>query len=85
MNIAELGILNEKKLQDVSEVKKQTWERYNQNKIEVLNIKISSLTDQLSRSQAESQEKDKQLKLLGDECDALRRQLESSIRHNKLL
>lgn len=25
------------------------------------------------------------MKLLGDECDALRRQLESSIRHNKLL
>ena len=45
MNIAELGILNEKKLSDVSEVKRQTWERYNQNKIEVLNIKISALTE----------------------------------------
>lgn len=41
--------------------------------------------EQLNHSQAESQEKDKQLKILGDECDALRKQLDSSIRHNKLL
>ena len=58
LNIAELGILNEKKLSDVSEVKRQTWERYNQNKIEVLNIKISALTEQLTHSQEESLEKD---------------------------
>lgn len=29
LNIAELGILNEKKLSEVGELKRQTWDRYN--------------------------------------------------------